>query len=138
MATTDVIDWIETVLMEIDGTRQSPYDIEYSKVSLDLESKKITTTSRTTELIKTTTKFSEVWANKGRFKQTANETEEANPGFKLYFDYKNNRRLVSKPPIVFIENYDWSDTESSVKSLATGTGFFQVAVFACLHTIINQ
>lgn len=54
VASIDVMDWIETVLMEIDGTRQSPYDLEYSKVSLDLESMKITTTSRTTELVKVT------------------------------------------------------------------------------------
>lgn len=81
----------------------------------------------------TTTKFSEIWAGKGRFKQTASETELANPGFKLYYDYKNNRRLVSKPPIVFIENYDWSDTDSSAAGIIIATG---LAVFVCLHSVL--
>ena len=48
---TDVMEWIETILMEINGTRQSPFDIEYSKVSLNPDSMKITTTTRTTNLV---------------------------------------------------------------------------------------
>ena len=46
------MEWIETVLMEVNGTKQSPFDIEYSKVNLDFDSMKITTTSRTTDLVK--------------------------------------------------------------------------------------
>ena len=49
---TDVMEWIETVLMEIKGTKQSIFDIEYSKVNLELDSVKITTTTRTTDLVK--------------------------------------------------------------------------------------
>ena len=49
---TDVMEWIETVLMEINGTKQSPFDIEYSKINLDLDAEKITTTTRTTDLVK--------------------------------------------------------------------------------------
>ena len=52
VATTDVMEWIETVLMEVNGTKQSPFDIEYSKVNLDLDYMKITTTTRTTDLVK--------------------------------------------------------------------------------------
>ena len=51
---TDVMEWIETVLMEINGTKQSPFDIEYSKINLDLDAEKITTTTRTTNLVKVT------------------------------------------------------------------------------------
>ena len=46
------MEWIETVLMEVNGTKQSPFDIEYSKVNLDLDYMKITTTTRTTDLVK--------------------------------------------------------------------------------------
>ena len=46
------MEWIETVLMEVNGTKQSPFDIEYSKVNLDLDSMIITTTTRTTDLVK--------------------------------------------------------------------------------------
>ena len=46
------MEWIETVLMEVNGTKQSPFDIEYSKVNLDLDSMIVTTTTRTTDLVK--------------------------------------------------------------------------------------
>ncbi len=52
IAMSDVMEWIEAVTMEIDGTRQSVFDIEYNKVSLDFDSLRVTTTSRTTELLK--------------------------------------------------------------------------------------
>jgi hypothetical protein len=48
----DVMEWIETVLMEVDGTKQSPFDIVYSKVFMNLEDMKVTTTTRTTDLIR--------------------------------------------------------------------------------------
>ena len=51
------MEWIETVLMEVNGTKQSPFDIEYSKVNLDLDSMKITTTSMTTDLVKVSAKL---------------------------------------------------------------------------------
>ena len=46
----DVMQWIETVLMEVDGIRGSEYDISFSKVFLNLDRIKITTTIRTTVL----------------------------------------------------------------------------------------
>ena len=52
---TDVMEWIETVLMEVKGTKQSPFDIEFSKVNLDLDAMKVTTTTRTTDLVKVIT-----------------------------------------------------------------------------------
>ena len=130
------MEWIETVLMEVNGTKQSPFDIEYSKVNLDLDSMKITTTSRTTDLVKvsdfrywklryfvqiflnlylsmfqTTTKFSEVWANRGLFKSTLNETLRAYPNFKFY---ESNEKIITKPPLYYFENYDFSEVSSAI------------------------
>ncbi len=46
----DVMQWIEKVTMELD--RMSVYyDINYSKIFMDLEEMKVTTTSRSTKLI---------------------------------------------------------------------------------------
>ena len=53
----------------------------------------------------TTTKFSEVWANKGLFKNTLEETLKAYPGFKFSFDPKDTSYLRTKPPLYFFENY---------------------------------
>ena len=50
IAMDDVMEWIETVLMEVDGVRGSEYDIRFSKVFLNLDRTKITTTTRTTNL----------------------------------------------------------------------------------------
>ena len=50
IAMDDVMQWIETVLMEVDGIRGSEYDISFSKVFLNLDRIKITTTIRTTVL----------------------------------------------------------------------------------------
>ena len=50
IAMDDVMEWIETVLMEVDGVRGSEYDISFSKVFLNLDRTKITTTTRTTNL----------------------------------------------------------------------------------------
>ena len=44
------MEWIETVLMEVEGVRGSDYDIRHSKVFMNLEDMKITTTTRTTNL----------------------------------------------------------------------------------------
>lgn len=52
VAMTDVMEWIEVVSMEINGTKQSIFDIEYSKVALDLQAMRVTTTQQTTELLK--------------------------------------------------------------------------------------
>ena len=46
------MEWIETVIMEVDGTKFTAYDIEYSKIFLDFETLEITTTRRTTDLVK--------------------------------------------------------------------------------------
>ena len=46
----DVMEWIETILMEVEGVRDSDYDIRYSKVFMNLEDMKKTTTTRTTKL----------------------------------------------------------------------------------------
>ncbi len=56
----------------------------------------------------TTTKFEEIWAGKGLFKGSINETEMANPGFQFFYNFRKNKRLMTKPPIIFIENYDFS------------------------------
>ena len=53
------------------------------------------------------------WANKGLFKGSIKETEEAYPGFKYFYDYKARSKIIPKPPLMFIENYDFSDIESS-------------------------
>ena len=50
IAMDDVMQWIETVLMEVNGIRGSEYDISFSKVFLNLDRIKITTTIRTTVL----------------------------------------------------------------------------------------
>ena len=50
IAMDDVMEWIETVLMEVDGVRGSEYDVSFSKVFLNLDRTKITTTTRTTNL----------------------------------------------------------------------------------------
>ena len=104
VAMTDVMEWIETVLNEIDGTRRSPYDTQYSKIDLNFESMKITTTSRTTALVKTTTDFQQVWGNYFNY-STIEETEKANPGFKFYFG-RRSKIVKTKPPIIYLENYD--------------------------------
>ena len=44
--------WIETILMEVEGIRGSEYDIRYSKVSLNFQDMTVTTTTRTTDLIR--------------------------------------------------------------------------------------
>ena len=46
------MEWIETILMEVEGIRGSEYDIRYSKVSLNFQDLTITTTTRTTDLIR--------------------------------------------------------------------------------------
>ena len=46
------MEWIETILMEVEGIRGSQYDIRYSKVSLNFQDLTITTTTRTTDLIR--------------------------------------------------------------------------------------
>ena len=140
------MEWIETVLMEVNGTKQSPFDIEYSKVNLDLDSMKITTTTRTTDLVKvsdfrnwkrryfvwfiflqifqTTTLFSEVWANRGLFKSTLNETLRAYPNFKFY---DTNEKIITKPPLYYFENYDFSDVSSAT------TIFQHSLIFMCIY-----
>ena len=47
----DVMEWIEKILMELDGMKTF-YDISYSKMVLNLEDLVVTTTTRTTELKK--------------------------------------------------------------------------------------
>lgn len=52
VAMDDVMDWITTVIMEINGTKGTPYDVDYTKVNLNMESMIVTTTTRTTNLDK--------------------------------------------------------------------------------------
>ena len=49
--------WIETILMEVEGIRGSEFDIRYSKVSLNFQDMTVTTTTRTTDLIRVISNF---------------------------------------------------------------------------------
>ena len=73
----------------------------------------------------TTTKFSEVWANRGLFKNTLEETLKAYPNFKFYADPKE--KLVTKQPLYFFENYDFSETSSAM-----------TLVFSLFHLLFLQ
>ena len=52
IATKDIMEWIEAVLMEVNGTKHSVFDIEYTKIPMDFEFLDVTTTRRTTDLVK--------------------------------------------------------------------------------------
>ena len=116
--------WIEKVTMELD--RMSVYyDINYSKIFMDLEEMKVTTTSRSTKLIEvvqffffflfknfqieiffqSTTKFKDVWANKYFFDDTLKQTLEKYPNFSYEYNGPRNK-IPTKPNLIYLENYD--------------------------------
>jgi hypothetical protein len=55
-------------------------------------------------LFQTTTNFAKEWAGKKFFGKTIEETEKKYPGF--IFE-KRRSSIATKPPIVFLENYDF-------------------------------
>ena len=113
VATDDIMEWIEAIVVEIEGTQRTLFDIEYSKIEMNLDSMVVTTTSRTTNLARTTTRFEDVWANRGPFKNTLKETIERYPYFKAKMDRKLRSKIVTKPPLMFFENYDLFDSVES-------------------------
>lgn len=121
VATDDIMEWIEAIVVEIEGTQRTLFDIEYSKIEMNLDSMIVTTTSRTTNLARTTTKFEDVWANKGLFKNTLEETIGKYPNFRVKMDRNLRSKIVTKPPLMFFENYDLFDkdnVESDASSLS--------------------
>ena len=120
IATDDIMEWIESILVEIKGTQRTLFDIEYSKIEMNLESMVVTTTSRTTNLARTTTKFEDVWGNKPLFMQSIN----ASQNFKLKLDQKYRSRIVTKPPLMFFENYDLFDDQDNSSSARSVTSIF--------------
>ena len=78
------------------------------------------------QIFQTTTKFSEVWANRGLFKSTLNETLRAYPNFKFY---DRNEKVITKPPLYYFENYDFSEASSA-------TSLFQHSlIFLCIYEL---
>ena len=119
IATDDIMEWIESILVEIKGTQRTLFDIEYSKIEMNLESMVVTTTSRTTNLARTTTKFEDVWGNKPLFMNAINGSQN----FKLKLDQKYRSRIVTKPPLMFFENYDLFDDQENSSSARSVTSF---------------
>ena len=76
------------------------------------------------QIFQTTTLFSEVWANRGLFKGTLNETLRAYPNFKFY---DTNEKIITKPPLYYFENYDFSDVSSAE------TLFQHSLIFICMY-----
>ena len=132
IATDDVMEWIEEVIMEIRGTERTLFDIEYSKIEMNLQSMIVTTTSRTTNLAKTTTKFEDVWANKGLFKATLNETL-AKYGYKVDFPRQLRSKIVTKPPLMFFENYDLFESLDSGGTADNCIRFLHILLCVLLH-----
>ena len=131
IATDDVMEWIEEVVMEIKGTERTLFDIEYSKIEMNLQSMIVTTTSRTTNLAITTTRFEDVWANKGLFKATLNETLKKY-GFKVDFPRQLRSKIVTKPPLMYFENYDLFE---NLDSAGDRLNFIQILhISACILT----
>lgn len=58
-----------------------------------------------------------MWKGKynGFFKKTIKETELMNKNYKFYYPGDSDG-LLTKPPMIYFENYDTSDDTSSVKT----------------------
>ena len=58
-----------------------------------------------------------MWKDKynGFFKKTIKQTELMNKNYKFYYPGDSDG-LLTKPPMIYFENYDTSDDTSSVKT----------------------